>query len=108
MLSLRLGRGTRPTLTGNPSNDQESYGPLVREPLLGVSWAYPNPFTRKKAALRAIATLDNPRDRGQALTGILSGLWRYRVGDYRVVCDLQDAHLIVLVIDIDHRNSIYE
>lgn len=53
-------------------------------------------------------TLDNPRDRGKALTGGLSGLWRYRVGDYRVVCDLQDPRLVILVIDIDHRSSIYE
>ena len=35
---------------GNPSNDRGSYGPPVREPLLGVSWAYPNPLTTKKAA----------------------------------------------------------
>jgi mRNA interferase RelE/StbE len=70
--------------------------------------ADPQTAHRISAALRAIATLDHPRDQGKALTGILSGLWRYRVGDYRVVCDLQDARLIVLVIDIDHRNSIYE
>jgi len=49
-----------------------------------------------------------PRDRGKALTGGLSGLWRYRVGGNRVVCDLQDARLIVLVIDIDHRSNSYE
>lgn len=59
------------------------------------------------AALRAIATLDNPRDRGKALTGNLAGLWRYRVGDYRIVCDLQDTYLVILVIDIDHRSTIY-
>lgn len=63
---------------------------------------------RIRAALRAIATLDSPRSRGKALTGGLSGLWRYRVGNYRVVCDLRDALLVVLVIDIDHRSSIYE
>ena len=62
---------------------------------------------RIRDAFRAIMTLENPRDRGKALTGALSGLWRYRVGDYRVVCDLQDARLIVLVIDVDHRRSIY-
>lgn len=70
--------------------------------------ADPQTARRIRAALRAITTLESPRDRGKALTGGLSGLWRYRVGDYRVVCDLQDARLIVLVIDIDHRSSIYE
>lgn len=62
---------------------------------------------RIRVALRAITTLDSPRDRGQALTGNLAGLWRYRVGDYRIVCDLQDTRLVILVIDVDHRGSIY-
>lgn len=70
--------------------------------------ADPQTARRIRAALRAITTLESPRNRGKALTGGLSGLWRYRVGDYRVVCDLQDALLVVLVIEIDHRNSIYE
>ncbi|MET4001716.1 mRNA interferase RelE/StbE [Arthrobacter sp. UYCu511] len=60
-----------------------------------------------RAALRAITILENPRDRGKALTGGMSGLWGYRFGDYRIVCDLQDARLVVLVIDVDHRSSIY-
>lgn len=70
--------------------------------------ADPQTARRIIAALRAITTLDNPRTRGEALTGSLSGLWRYRIGDYRVVCDLQDARLVVLVIDVDHRSVIYE
>jgi mRNA interferase RelE/StbE len=70
--------------------------------------ADPQTARRIRAALRAITTLDSPRNRGTALTGALSGLWRYRVGDYRVVCDLQDARLVVLVIEIDHRSSIYD
>ena len=70
--------------------------------------ADPDTARRIRAALRAITTLDSPRSRGKALTGGLSGLWRYRVGNYRVICDLRDALLVVLVIDIDHRSSIYE
>lgn len=62
---------------------------------------------RIRSALRAISTLDSPRDRGKALTGNLAGLWRYRVGDFRIVCDLQDTRLVILVIDVDHRGSIY-
>ena len=57
--------------------------------------------------LRQIAQLDNPRQLGQPLTGNLSGLWRYRVGDWRIICYLEDAELVVLVIDVDHRRQVY-
>lgn len=70
--------------------------------------ADPQIARRIRDALRAITTLDNPRDRGKSLSAALSGLWRYRVGDYRIICDLHDARLVVLVIDIDHRSRIYE
>lgn len=63
---------------------------------------------RIRKVLAAIESLEDPRARGKALTGPLRGLWRYRVGDYRIVCDLVDSQLVVLVIDIDHRSSIYE
>jgi mRNA interferase RelE/StbE len=55
-----------------------------------------------------IAPLDNPRAQGKALTGSsLGSLWRYRVGDYRIVCDLQDKALTILVIRIGNRREIY-
>lgn len=57
--------------------------------------------------LRQIAQLDNPRQLGKPLTGNLSGLLRYRVGDWRIICYLKDAELVVLVIDVDHRRQIY-
>ena len=63
---------------------------------------------RIRKVLAAIESLEDPRVRGKALTGPLCGFWRYRVGDYRLVCDLVDSQLVVLVIDIDHRSSIYE
>ncbi len=50
-----------------------------------------------------VAGSGNPRSAGKALTGPLGGLWRYRVGDYRVVCDLQDGALRVLVVTIGNR-----
>ena len=56
---------------------------------------------------RRIATLENPRQRGKALTGNYAGQWRYRVGDYRVICDIQDAALIVLVVRVGHRSRVY-
>ena len=51
-----------------------------------------------------VAALDDPRHLGEALTGPLSGLWRYRVGDYRVICDIQDR---VLVTRVSRRDQAY-
>jgi len=55
-----------------------------------------------------LATHENPRELGDALKGhALGGYWRYRVGDYRVICDIQDRRLVVLVIDIGHSSKVY-
>lgn len=55
-----------------------------------------------------IVTLDDPRGVGKALTGpMLGAYWRYRVGDYRIICDIQDGALCVLVIEIGNRREIY-
>lgn len=50
----------------------------------------------------------NPRYKGKALTGRLAGYWRYRVGDYRIIAEIQDDKIIILVIDVDKRNDIYK
>ena len=54
-----------------------------------------------------IAALDSPRSTGKALVGPLGGLWRYRVGDYRVICEILDGALRVLVVQIGNRREIY-
>lgn len=55
-----------------------------------------------------VAALDNPRHTGAALQGSeLGSFWRYRVGDYRIICDIQDHKLVVLVVEIGHRREIY-
>ena len=55
-----------------------------------------------------VAALDNPRSIGEALQGSRLGhLWRYRIGDYRVICDLQDGRLCVLVLKIGNRRDVY-
>ena len=54
-----------------------------------------------------VAVLDAPRSVGQALTGPLGGLWRYRVGDCRVICDIQDDALRVLVVRVGRRDQVY-
>lgn len=48
-----------------------------------------------------------PRDFGKPLTGDKVGLWRYRIGDYRVVCRIDDENLAVLVLRIAHRKHVY-
>ena len=57
--------------------------------------------------LEQIELLDNPRSRGKALTSNLSGLWRYRVGDYRILCRIRDDKLIITGIEIAHRSTVY-
>jgi mRNA interferase RelE/StbE len=54
-----------------------------------------------------IATADDPRRFGHALTGDLKGLWRYRVGDYRIVASIEDDRFVVLVVAIGHRREVY-
>ncbi|HEX5611501.1 MAG TPA: type II toxin-antitoxin system RelE/ParE family toxin [Burkholderiales bacterium] len=49
----------------------------------------------------------NPRHFGEALKGGRSGLWRYRVGDYRVIGDIGDEVLVVLALAVGHRREIY-
>ena len=54
-----------------------------------------------------VALSDDPRGMGKALKGPLGDLWRYRVGDYRVICDIQDGVLTVLVLRIGNRREVY-
>ncbi len=54
-----------------------------------------------------IAKANDPRILGKALTGELRGLWRYRVGDFRLICKIQDKKVSVLVLEIGHRREIY-
>lgn len=69
----------------------------------------------KAAARRILDYMDqqvapkiDPRSLGKALTGQkLGSYWRYRVGDYRIICDIQDGKLHVLVISIGHRKQVY-
>ncbi|MBF0605397.1 MAG: type II toxin-antitoxin system RelE/ParE family toxin [Nitrospirae bacterium] len=55
-----------------------------------------------------IAPSENPRQWGKPLRGDKRGLWRYRVGDYRILCQLIDDRLTVLVVDVGHRGRVYE
>ncbi len=54
-----------------------------------------------------IAQLDDPRKFGKPLKGRFSELWRYRVANYRIICDIKDHELIILVLRIAHRKNVY-
>ncbi len=54
-----------------------------------------------------VAKQDDPRKLGRALSGPLGNLWRYRVGDYRVICNIQHQTVTVLVLRIGHRREVY-
>ncbi|MBQ9434149.1 MAG: type II toxin-antitoxin system RelE/ParE family toxin [Synergistaceae bacterium] len=55
-----------------------------------------------------LLTLDDPRMRGKGLTGDKAGQWRYRAGDYRIICEIRDNVLVILVLSIGHRSKVYK
>ncbi|CAB0486559.1 type II toxin-antitoxin system RelE family toxin [Corynebacterium diphtheriae] len=58
--------------------------------------------------LREVGALEDPRLRGKALTANKSGLWLWRVGDYRIIADIVDARVVVVVVDVGHRSKVYD
>ena len=54
-----------------------------------------------------IATPEDPRRFGRPLSRNLAGLWRYRIRDYRVICNIKDDRLVVLVLRTGHRKDVY-
>lgn len=51
---------------------------------------------------------ENPRQHGKGLTANRSGQWRYRVGNYRLIAEIEDDKIIILILSIGHRRDIYE
>ena len=51
---------------------------------------------------------EDPRQQGKALVENLRGYWRYRIGDYRLLCEIQDEKLIIVALNIGHRSEIYK
>ena len=58
--------------------------------------------------LKNIDGCEDPRAHGKGLVANHSGEWRYRIGDYRVLCEIRDEELVVLAIEVGHRRSVYE
>jgi mRNA interferase RelE/StbE len=74
--------------------DLKKFDPMIRKMLL--SWIDKN-----------LNHLENPRTFGKPLKGKLKEFWRYRVGDYRLLCSIEDQVLVILVITVRHRKEAY-
>ena len=57
--------------------------------------------------LRKLENLEEPRSKGKALSAHLKGFWRYRIGDYRAICEINEDVIIIVVVDIGHRKDMY-
>ena len=69
-----------------------------------------DPFTRRiivEWIEKNLVGCENPRIHGKPLSANRKGQWRYRVGDYRIIAEIKDNELIILVINIGHRREIY-
>lgn len=63
---------------------------------------------RVRDGLIRLTSLEDPATSCKALSGPLSGLWRYRVGDYRVILDIDRGQVIIVALDLGHRGDIYD
>ena len=66
-----------------------------------------DPFVRKQIKAYLNRVTDNPRAKGKALVANRTGQWRYRIGAYRVIVNIQDNELIILALEVGHRRDIY-
>ena len=57
---------------------------------------------------RYLVNCENPRVHGKSLTANRSGQWRYRIGDYRLICSIEDDKLVILALSVGHRSDIYK
>nr|WP_027871675.1 type II toxin-antitoxin system RelE/ParE family toxin [[Eubacterium] cellulosolvens] len=55
-----------------------------------------------------LVNCEDPRIHGKGLTANRSGQWRYRIGDYRIICQINDTELVILALSVGHRNEIYK
>ena len=70
-----------------------------------------DPYTQK--IIRAwmdknLVCCENPRAHGKGLTSNRSGQWRYRIGDYRLICAIEDDRLVILALSVGHRSIVYK
>lgn len=62
----------------------------------------------KKWMEKHIINNENPKNFGKALVGNFKGYWRYRIGDYRLIVEINDEECVIIAIDIEHRREVYD
>ena len=62
----------------------------------------------KNWVVKNLVDTEDPRLHGKALTGTLKGIWRYRVGDYRLFADIKDDIVTIFIFEVAHRREIYK
>lgn len=75
----------------------------ARKELRAIDPQYQKKITRYLSKMSA----ENPRWFGKPLSGNLAGLWRYRVEDYRIICNIDDQEITILVLSVGHRKEVY-
>ncbi|MDU8949318.1 MAG: type II toxin-antitoxin system RelE/ParE family toxin [Veillonella sp.] len=58
--------------------------------------------------IKHLDNVENPRYSGKSLTGNKQGLWRYRIGNYRVIVDISDTNCVIVAVEVGHRKFIYK
>lgn len=83
------------------------FADTARKQLAKLAKKNPQQAQQILSYLKTLTALENPKDRGKGLVGNLSGLWRYRIGDYRVICHINNGELIITALELGHRRDIY-
>ena len=65
-------------------------------------------FKKLDRYTKNLSGCENPRVKGKALTANRKGQWRYRIGDYRLLCLIEDEELVILALSIGHRREVYD
>ncbi|ARI56994.1 type II toxin-antitoxin system RelE family toxin [Streptococcus salivarius] len=80
---------------------------IVPTPKFAKNFKKLDPFVRKQIKSYLNRVTDNPRAKGKTLVANRTGQWRYRIGAYRVIVNIQDNELIILALEVGHRRDIY-
>ena len=80
---------------------------IVPTPKFAKSFKKLDPFVREQIKSYLNRVTDNPRAKGKALVANRTGQWRYRIGAYRVIVNIQDNKLVILALEVGHRRDIY-
>ncbi|MFC0308801.1 type II toxin-antitoxin system RelE/ParE family toxin [Gallibacterium trehalosifermentans] len=83
------------------------FADTARKQLAKLAKKNPQQAQRIINYLKSLETLEDPKERGKGLVGNLSGMWRYRVGDYRIICHIDNGELLITTLEIGHRRDIY-